>query len=531
MLTYFVIIPILIATFLYLFSSAKTGRIIAIAVQALLFVFSFYLFLISRENEVITNIGNFDGLLGISLRADGLSAAFVLLTSFIFLIAAIYSFNEKNSRLFWFLLFIWESSLIGIFLTRDFFNIFVLLEVANVVVTIMIMYLRRSRSLYDGLIYLMANLVAVQFYLFGIGYLYRIAGAMDMEAVAYVISVFPREVWVLPYALIMTTVAFKCALLPLYSWLPKAHGTPGAPSTVSAILSGLHIKTGVYMFLRFQAVFGDVAVPQFFLSVGIITGVIGVIMALSQTDIKLILAYSTIAQIGLIIIGLGLDGQYSHIGSLYHIINHALFKSALFLAAGIITHVYHTRDITKISCVLKRSPAVGIASLLAIFGIAGVPLFNGSISKYFIMSGVTQPMFWVINIINLGTITVFIKFSSILFGNTHNLHKESHTSKTQIAAVTILGILCFAGGIFGAQFVSFFFGIPVNIDFLGYIEKVVIFALSVGIGYLIFKRFVMTSPILERVKKIDIGFRGICVCLGIFFAITLIITRTFGYPS
>ena len=525
MLTYFVIIPILIATFLYLFSSERAGRIIAITAQTLLVVFAFYLFMTTREYQAVTDIGDFHSVLGITLRADNLSSIFVLLTAFIFLMAAIYSYNEKNSRLFWFLLFIWEGALIGIFLTRDFFNIFVLIEVANVVVTIMIMYLRRDRSMYDGIIYLMANLVAIQFYLLGIGYIYRLTGVLDMDAASYAIAQLPASQFILPYALIMTTVAFKCALMPLYSWLPKAHGTPGAPSAVSAILSGLHIKSGIYLFLRFQEVFGDVSASDFFLAVGVVTGVAGVIMALSHTDMKLILAYSTIAQIGLIMIGFGLNSYYSYIGSLFHIINHALFKSALFLGAGIIAHAYHTRDITEISGVLKRFPAVGVATILAILGIAGAPLFNGSISKYFMMSGVGLPLFIIMSFINLGTITICIKYSTMLFGRCQPSEDVVRIEKTQKVTVLILGTMCFLGGILGASFVQFLLRQSVSVDVFGYLEKVAAFAISLVLGYFIFTRFLKDNPILNRIRGIDLSFRGMCVCLGLFFAITLIATQ------
>ena len=523
MLTYFVIIPILIATFLYLFSSAKIGKVLAIIVQSLLVMFAFYLFYLTRSGDVTTNIGNFRDVLGITLRADNLSAVFILLTAFIFLIAAVFSYRERLSRLFWLLLFIWEASLIGIFLTRDMFNVFVLLEVANVVVCIMIMYLRRSRSMYDGLIYLMSNLVAVQFYLFGIGYIYRMTGVFDMDSAAQVITRFPASQFFLPYALIMTGIAFKCALLPLYSWLPKAHGTPGAPSAVSAILSGLHIKTGLYLFIRFQSVFGEISVSEFYLAVGIITGIGGVVLALAQKDIKLILAYSTIAQIGLIMIGLGLDGTYSYVGSLYHIINHAVFKAALFLSAGIIAHAYHTRDTTKICAVFRRMPVVGVAIILAILGISGAPLFNGSISKYFIMSEVSPLLFWIINLINLGTITVCIKFSMMLFGPLKHKNDCIKVYRSQEAAVFTLGTACFILGVFGVPIVRYLFGVHVSVDVFGYLEKVLVFVVSLGLGYFIYQRHIKEgNRFLERVRTIDIGFRGMCIFLGAFFGATLL---------
>ena len=232
MLSYFVIVPILSAVFLYVFSSVKAARILALAAQAVVTCFAARLFFLCKEGEIITNIGNYEGVLGISLRADTLSSVFIVLTAFIFLIAAIYSINEKSGKLFWFLLFIWEGLLIGIFLTRDMFNVFLLIEVATVVVSILIMLDRNTRSMYDGMFFLMASTVAMQFYLFGTGFVYRLTGVLDMDAAAQALGGVEQVSVILPYAFIMAAVCLKCALVPLYSWLPKAHGTPGAPSSV-----------------------------------------------------------------------------------------------------------------------------------------------------------------------------------------------------------------------------------------------------------------------------------------------------------
>ena len=525
MLTFFVMIPILIAVLLYLFASTKTGRVIAIVVQAMLVALSCYLFYLSRTEDIVTFIGIRYGSLGIMLLADSLSSVFVLLTSFLFLIAAIYSFHENNTRLFWFLLFIWEGVLIGIFLARDLFNIFVLMEVAAIIVVILIMFNRENRTLYDGAIYLMANLVAIQFYLLGVGYVYMITGTLDIYLAGHAIANLDSSSVILPYALIMTAVAFKCALLPLFSWLPKAHGTPSAPSSVSAILSGLHIKSAVYLFLRFQEVFQAVSASDFFLVVGIVTGIGGFIMALSQKDIKLILAYHTVSQVGLIMAALNIGDSYSHIGGLYHIINHALFKSGLFLSAGVIAEVYKTREVYKIRGVLRRIPVVGTATLMAVLGITGAPLFNGSISKYFISAGSNWPLTGILIFMSLGTIISFIKYSTMLFGDPGENLAPVKVDKCRQFTTFTLGLFCFLGGIFGARFIEILFGVTARVDTLGYLEKTGIFALNLLVGYLIYKHFVKTSRLLRYISAPRLNFRGMCASLTAFFAVMLIVVN------
>ena len=556
MLPYYVIAPILIAVFLYVFSSAKAARIIAIAAQAVLTGFAAYLFYLCKDSEIITYVGDYESVLGITLRADTLASVFIALTALAFLLAALYSFNDGNSKLFWFLLFIWQGLLIGIFLTRDLFNVFVLIEVATVVVAVLIMYHRDNRSMYDGTFYLMVSIVAMQFYLFGVGYIYKLTGVLDLEAAAVMLATLEPGALVLPYALIITAIALKCAVVPLFSWLPKAHGTPSAPSAISAILSGVYIKSGVYLFIRTQVLFEGLDTSLLFLIIGFITGIAGFILAMSQKDIKLLLAYSTVSQVGLIVASLSIDSVYAQTGGLYHVINHALFKLSLFMVAGVIVKYYGSRNIDEVDDLLNRMPIVGIAGILAVLGITGAPMFNGSISKYFIMDGTNWLITALFMVMNLGTIIVFLKFSSMLFrrnltkpsgraagdairsAGSHPCNGTPDSSESECKkripvsinkqiAVLVPSALCFLGGLFGEEFIYFLFRIDVNVDAAGYAQKTLIYIASVSVGFLFYKYGLMKNNFLRdnflnRIREINIGFRATCVVIGGFFAVILI---------
>jgi multicomponent Na+:H+ antiporter subunit D len=119
----------------------------------------------------------------------------------------------------------------------------------------------------------------------------------------------------LPYALILTAVCLKAALMPLFSWLPKAHGTPSAPSVVSAVLSGLYVKNGIYLFIRCQSAFQPIDVSTFFLVAGAVTAIAGAVFAIAQSDIKLILSYHTVSQIGLIMVALNMGSETAAVGA------------------------------------------------------------------------------------------------------------------------------------------------------------------------------------------------------------------------
>ena len=529
MLAFFVIIPLLIAVLLFVFSNNRTARILAIVFQSFFVIFSFYLFVISYEQEVTTRIGSYDDFLGIHLRAYNISAVFILLTTVIFLAVAIYSIHETTSRTFWFLLFLLETTLIGLFLTRDLFNIFVLAEVGTIIITLLLMYDKKKRNLYHGMIFIMVNVIAMLFYLWGLGYLYSLVGAFDIAFVTEAIHTIERAQLVLPYALMLTALAFKCSMIPLFSFTPKTNLYPAAPSAVVAILSGVQIKTSIYLFFRIQEMFGDFSLHQFFLIIGILSSLLAVFLAITQSDIKLILAYHTISQVGLIIIGLSLQNSYSTLGGLYHIIAHAIFKSTLFLTAGIIYRTYGTRNVYEIRGVLKRMPWVGIAILFAVLGIMGAPFFIGFISKYFITYDIPLWVNVAMIIISLGTIISFIKYSGMLFGPWEGgIDYGVGEDKWRLIPAVTLGVFCLLGGIFGVFFINNLFYGDIQMSASGYFQKAIIFFISFALGILIYRKFVYGNAFLKKISSMSFGFRQICMAIGLFFACLLMVTGFLG---
>jgi len=467
--------------------------------------------------------------LGISLRANSLAADFVLITTFIYLAIAIYSYHEKKDfPLEWFLLFVMEASLLGLFLSGDLFNIFVLVEVSTIATLLLTMFDRRNRKMFYGMVFLMVNIVASQFFLFGVGYVYAITGALCIDTATYAISQISRENLIIPYVLIITSVAFKCTLIPFFSWSPKVRIYPGAPTVVQAILSGLQVKMALFLFLQFQAMFEPIAAWDFFLVIGIISGIFGAFMAICQSDIRLILAYHTVSQVGLIIVGISVGGAYSFVGGLYHIFSHAVFKTTLFLSTGMIIHSYATADIYKIRGVLKRMPLAGIATAAAVLGIIGAPLFIGSVSKYFIAYDMNPLVNAIAIIISLGTTISFVKFSSIFFGNSTLVGDEKVPESWKSVPTAILGVLCLLGGIFGTNAINFLLDTSVTIVLSSYIQKSGIFLASLFLGYLIYNKVVKGNALLKKIGDVNFSFASVCASLGVFFAVLLVYIAVFG---
>jgi multicomponent Na+:H+ antiporter subunit D len=258
--------------------------------------------------------------------------------------------------------------------------------------------------------------------------------------------------------------------------------------------------------------------------IGIITAVAGVILALAQTEIRLLLAYSTIAQVGLIIAGLSLGCENSFTGSLFHIVNHAVIKVALFLCASQISYIFGTKDLRKMRGALRLSPVIAGANILAILGIIGAPLFSGSVSKYLLIYGAAGVFEWVIIIINFGTTLIFVKYSAIFFGKPPEDIRTAERDFNRRAVVLTLGVVSLLMGIFGAQAVEFLFNTPVSVNLIGYLEKVGIFAMSLGLGLILHKRFLAGKEpaVLQRLNGLTLSFQKICVSVGVFFAGVLV---------
>ncbi|MCL2203319.1 MAG: hypothetical protein FWB88_05220 [Defluviitaleaceae bacterium] len=525
MLTFLVIVPVLLAVLLFIFSTNITAKIISIVFQSALFVASIYLVMITRDAEVITIVGSYDDILGIILRANSLSAIFVMLTTFIFLAVSVYSYSYKDrrdARTFWFLMFVLEASFIGLFLSGDLFNVFVLIEVSTLVTVILAMYDRKKRNIFHGKVFLLANVVSIQFYLLGLGYVYRITGAMDMERVTYALAGMDAGNLLLPYALLMTAIAFKNTLIPFFSWTPKTNIYRKSPTVVAAVLSGLQAKTSLYLFIRFQEIFEPIAAHDLFLAIGIFTGIFGAVMAICQSHIKMILAYHTISQIGLITVGISLGNEYAYIGGLYHIFSHAMFKTTLFLSSGIIIHSYGTSNVNEIRGVFKRMPIVGAATAAAVLGIVGAPFFIGSVSKYFISSDVGPLILAVTIALSLGTIISFMKFSSMFFGQSELRGDSPKAEVCKSIPVIVMGVVCLAGGIMGTQFIYFFFRYSVGIQIWSYAQKSIIFIVCALVGYLIYKYVVKGNALLSRLGAVSFGFKSVCASMGIFLAALLL---------
>lgn len=388
--------------------------------------------------------GNWSRLSGIEFRIDRVSIIFMFMTVLAFWYVYLYVWwSRKGDHKFFFFLSMLQGSLLALFMVNDLFSIYVLLEFITISCSILITYKKDGVSVKAGLYYLLNNSIAMLLFLLGIMFIYMVFGTLNLTLIASALPQYandPGYRWGI--ALMLSAICLKSAIFPVFSWLPLAHAS--APASVSALLSGLVVKSGIFILLRLGAMIFIPGVQELLLILGLTSGLFGAGMAFLQTDIKRILAYHTISQVGLIVVGLSSPGTASEVGALLHIFNHFLFKSLLFLCAGTIITITGERKISRIRGIFQQNRTLGLSMMVGILGITGAPFFNGSISKAMIkgsfMGYQTGPLLF---LINAGTILSFVKLSTILFGHRIGTISPSDSRIVSPALVAALVILSY----------------------------------------------------------------------------------------
>jgi len=280
----------------------------------------------------------------------------------------------------------------GVVLVHDLFALYVFLEITAVASLILIV-IEKGRAAFEGAFkYMVLGAVATSLLLSGLALLFIVAGGTSFEAVAAVLAEGKTsQLELVAVALFLSGLAIKAGLVPFHGWLPDAYSS--APAPVSVLLAGIVTKTtGVYTLIRLvSAVFGyPERVRPVLLAVGLLSIVAGALLALGQKDLKRMLAYSSVSQVGYIVLGLAAGTKLGLAGAVFHLFNHAIFKTLLFVNSAAVEEQAGTRDMDKLGGISSRMPVTGTTSVIALLSTAGVPPFAGFWSKLFIVIAVWQ---------------------------------------------------------------------------------------------------------------------------------------------
>ncbi|MCA1954574.1 MAG: hypothetical protein LDL12_05415 [Anaerolinea sp.] len=362
---------------------------------------------------------------GILLRFDGISlllaSVVLVLTFLVTLYSVTYMQGEVGEEKYYALLMAMTGMMIGLGCTHDLFNLWVWFEGMAISSYMLVAFYHQSASLEAGIKYLVQSAVGSVFVLLGIALIFLEAGSLNLSAIHMALGSASASpvVWVAG-ALLLIGFGVKTALVPLHTWLPDAHSQ--APSGISAMLSGVVIEAGLVAMLRSLAVLPGMAETWGYLLLGFgaLNMLVGNLMALRQTQVKRLLAYSSLAHMGYMLIGFGaafgFGSQAGAAGGFFHLMIHMLMKGLAFLGVGAFLYTLYVAKgkhgplmIEDLSGAARRYPLAAFAVSVAVLGLGGLPPLAGFMSKWQIfVAGFATQSPWVIGLV------VFAALNSVL---------------------------------------------------------------------------------------------------------------------
>lgn len=411
------IFPLLLAiTLMAFWTKIRWQRWINIAGSGFFLIISLLLFQkIYSQGICAVQVGEWPAPYGITLVADMLSAIMVMITALMAFAIAIYSLTAMDTArerfAFYPLLNIMYMGICGSFLTGDIFNLFVWFEVM-LISSFVLLSLGSTRPQLEGTIkYVTLNLFSSIIFLIGIGMLYGVTGTLNFADLAVQVQQLDNTAMITVIAMLfIICFGIKSSLFPLFFWLPASYHTP--PVTVSAIFAGLLTKVGVYALIR---VFTLIFVHQveythtILLIIAGFTMVIGVLGAAAQDDMRRILSFHIISQIGYMIMGLALFTPLAVAGAVFYIVHHIIVKTNLFLVSGVVNHLRGTYNLKKLGGFANAYPLLSILFLIPAFSLAGLPPLSGFWSKFLVIKAGLEVGEYIIVFVALavGVLTLF----------------------------------------------------------------------------------------------------------------------------
>ena len=451
LLTAFLLIP-LFGVMLIPFLRVRGKGIVSLVLLSFNVAISTYPAILSLLGETVSFIlpGSF-ATGPIPIRIDALSGWFILIINIIFLTGGMYGYfylkayrTKENSLTLHYIAFLFQhAALISVCGIQNSFVFLIAWEILALTSFVLIIFEHESHvTIRAGINYLIQAHFSIVFLMLGFIWVINKTNSFDFQAITTYSASIPGPASLILFLLFFTAFAIKAGFVPFHTWLPYAH--PAAPSHISGMMSGIIIKAGIYgIFRMLLVVRTDYVIAGYvILIISVLSGLYGVMLAIIQHNLKKLLAYHSIENIGIIGIGIGtgsiglgsgnqLLATLGFAGALLHTLNHALFKSLLFYTAGNIYQAVHTMEIEKLGGLIKKMPQTALLFLIAALAICGIPPFNGFISEFILYSGLYH---W------LSGGTLFSMLAAIF-------------STIGLAAIGGLAIICFAKA-FGVIFLG-----------------------------------------------------------------------------
>jgi len=465
-----VLILFLIAFIMPLIKNNKLVKFLSItsfSVCLLLFIIS--LNYVMNNGSYFYKIGHFAAPYGIEFSIGIIECIMAVLFAFISLVVSWYScFNiehdisENKVPLYYLLINILVGSLLGIVFSNDMFNVYVFIEISNLASCGIVIVKDKKENIKAGIKYLILSCLGSGLVLMGIAFLYSMTGHLNMtfihENLIKSYMDYPQAI-IITLGLFTVGIGVKSALFPLHTWLPDAHSN--APTSSSAILSSLVLKAYIVFLLKvLYRVMGKEIISQtpillILLILGSSGMIMGSVLAIFQKNLKRIIAYSSVAQIGYIYFAIGLGTELGFIICIYHIIGHAITKASLFLCSGSIIEKTGITEIANLKGVGKEMPYTLSLFFISSLSLVGIPLLPGFVSKWYlaIESIAVNKLFLIVIILVSSLLNAVYYLPISIFGffdeehSSGKLYKSKEKSIKELTPITILVIAMLYVGI------------------------------------------------------------------------------------
>lgn len=418
------------------------------------------LFLLKESPVLVYKVGGWAPPIGIAMVLDGLSAFMLVTVNVVAFLIVLFSINYMERFTakwkFYTLFMLMVAGMNGVIISGDMFNLFVFLEIAAISSYSLVAFGIEREELEASFKYMVMGEVASLFILLGIALLYSKTSTLNMADMGRALSA-QQGGKLIPFVSVLFLAGFglKSAMIPFHAWLPDAH--PSAPAPISAMLSGVIIKSlGVYSLCRiFYNVIGmNFALSSTLMFIGVLSMILGVLLAIGQWDFKRLLAYHSISQIGYIMLGIGLGTPLGILGGLFHLFNHSVFKSLLFLNSGAVEYSTGTRDLQEMGGLASKMPWTAGTNMIAALSISGIPPFSGFWSKLLIIAAAVQAgklgYAFLAVLASILTLASFMKLSKYAFLGPlkETLNQVKEAPSFMKLSMGLLAVICISGGIF-----------------------------------------------------------------------------------
>jgi multicomponent Na+:H+ antiporter subunit D len=383
-----VVLPLLGAALSIIVGRSRLAqRVVGISVLASLVVAAAVLLAtVDRDGTIVVEAGGWPAPMGITLVADRFAVVLLLVAEVILFAVLVYAIGEpgaeRNHVGFQSAYLVLAAGVGASFLTGDLFNLFVAFEMMLTASYVLLTLGGRREQVRAGMTYIVISLIASTLFIAALALLYSATGTVNMADLAGRIGELPPGVQTSFAVLLVVVFGIKAAVFPLFFWLPDSY--PTAPSPITAVFAGLLTKVGVYAIIRTQTLLfpGDPGTSQVLLVIAGATMVVGVLGAIAQDDIRRILSFTIVSQIGYMIMGLAFFTLAGLAAVVFSIVHHIIVKTALFLTGGLIEHTAGSNRLSRLGDMVRTAPLLAAMFLVSALSLAGVPPLSGFVSKF-----------------------------------------------------------------------------------------------------------------------------------------------------